>query len=115
MDTAVTGGRSASFADIVGAPGPNPEHAEALMLFGQFVGGWDVEAKQHTPDGKTQTLHGEWHFFWVLEGRAIQDVIMTPPRAQRDPTRWAMGDYQTAIRFLRPSDGPLDVAAVSPP
>ncbi|OLC54588.1 MAG: hypothetical protein AUH85_11410 [Chloroflexi bacterium 13_1_40CM_4_68_4] len=115
MDTSVSRGLSASFADIVGARGPHPEHAKALMLFGQFVGGWDVEAKVHTPDGKTQTVRGEWHFFWALEGRAIQDVIISPPRAERDPSRWALGDYQTAIRILHPADGTWDVTAISPP
>ncbi|TMG32371.1 MAG: hypothetical protein E6H94_11970 [Chloroflexi bacterium] len=62
--------------DIVGATGPHAEHAEALMLFGQFVGGWDVESHQYAPDGAERTLRGEWYFFWALEGRAIQDVIV---------------------------------------
>jgi hypothetical protein len=101
--------------NIIGARGPNPEHADALMLFGQFVGSWDVDARQILPDGRERELHGEWHFFWVLEGRAIQDVIMTPGRAERDASKWAMGDYQTAIRFYRPSDGTWDVTAISPP
>jgi len=29
---------------------------------------------------------GEWHFGWVLEGRAIQDVILAPPREERHRT-----------------------------
>ena len=106
---------SAGIADIIGAPGPNPEYADALMLFGQFVGGWDVDARVHAPDGTVRTLRGEWHFFWVLEGRAIQDVILTPVRNERDPAKWKMGDYQTAIRFYRPEDGTWDVTAISPP
>src|SRR2546423_8598734 len=108
-------GRSASFAEIVGADGPNAEHADELMLFGQFVGSWDVAAKQFAADGTSKTLHGEWHFFWALEGRAIQDVIISPPRSERDGTRWAMGDYQTAIRFFRPADRTWAATAISPP
>src|SRR5207253_820420 len=92
----------------------HPEHAGALMLFGQFVGSWDVAAKQFAGDGTERSLRGEWHFFWALEGRAIQDVILTPPRGERDPSVWRMGDYQTALRFYRPADGTWDVTAISP-
>ena len=112
QDAVVT--RRPSAAEIIGAIGPNPEHREALMLFGQFVGSWDVDATQRTPDGRSQRVRGEWHFFWVLEGRAIQDVILTPPRGERDPNKWRMGDYQTALRFYRPEDGTWDVTAISP-
>ena len=102
-------------AEIIGASGPNPEYANELMLFGQFVGAWDVAARVHAQDGTTKELRGEWHFFWVLEGRAIQDVILTPRRSERDPSKWKMGDYQTAVRFYRPEDGTWDVTAISPP
>ena len=102
-------------AEIVGASGPHPAHADALMLFGQFVGSWDVESHQRTPDGRERTMRGEWHFFWALEGRAIQDVIIAPPRSERDARTWLMGDYQTAIRFYRPAEGTWDVTAISPP
>jgi hypothetical protein len=106
--------RRPTFEEIAGASGPHPEHAAALMLFGQFVGSWDVSARQIAPDGTERTLRGEWHFFWALEGRAIQDVILTPPRGERDPARWRMGDYQTALRFFHPADGTWDVTAISP-
>ena len=106
----------ATLEEILGASGPNAEYADALMLFGQFVGSWDVEAKQFAPDGQTRTVRGEWHFFWVLEGRAIQDVIVSPPRNVRDGARWkGGGDYQTAIRYYRPADDSWDVTAISPP
>jgi len=105
----------ADIGEIVGATGPHPEYADALMLFGQFVGSWDVAARIRAPDGTTRTMRGEWHFFWVLEGRAIQDVILTPVRSERDATKWKMGDYQTAIRFYQPEDGSWDVTAISPP
>ena len=101
-------------AEIIGANGPNPEYRDELMLFGQFVGSWDVDATQFSPDGRSVPMKGEWHFFWALEGRAIQDVILTPPRGERDALKWRMGDYQTALRFYRPDDGTWDVTAISP-
>ena len=50
------------------------------MLFGQFVGAWDVDVTNIAADGTKQEFKGEWHFGWVLEGRAIQDVWVVPPR-----------------------------------
>ena len=42
-------------------------NAEGLELYGQFVGSWDVESSLQG--------RGEWHFEWILGGRAVQDVI----------------------------------------
>jgi hypothetical protein len=115
-DRLATAPRSApaTVEQILGARGPHPAHANALMTFGQFVGSWDVEATTHAPDGTTRTLLGEWHFFWVLEGRAIQDVILTPRRPERDARNWGEGDYQTAIRIYHPATDSWDVIAISP-
>jgi hypothetical protein len=61
----------------LGADGPLPELKEKLMLFGQFVGDWDIiEARYPQPDGTEIMRKGEIHFGWVLDGRAIQDVWM---------------------------------------
>ena len=38
--------KTSRLADALVAYGPNPEHADALMLFGQFVGEWDFPADQ---------------------------------------------------------------------
>jgi hypothetical protein len=69
----------------LGAVGPEPEMREKLMLFGQFVGDWEiVEARYPQPDGTEIKKNGEIHFGWILDGRAVQDVWMihegTPPR-----------------------------------
>jgi hypothetical protein len=61
--------------DLLAADGPAPELAEELMLFGRFVGAWDVEMTEYAEDGSTRVREGEWHFGWVLGGRAIQDVL----------------------------------------
>ena len=55
----------------------DPSLEEKLMLFGQFVGDWDiVEARYTQADGTEVKLKGEVHFGWILGGRAIQDVWM---------------------------------------
>jgi hypothetical protein len=56
------------------ASGPDPRLEKELMLFGQFVGSWDVDVTNIEPDGSQLELKGEWHFGWVLQGKAIMDV-----------------------------------------
>ncbi len=59
------------------ASGPLAEHREQLMLFGQFVGSWDLDSKWYAQDRVARTARGEWHFQWILGGRGIQDAIFT--------------------------------------
>ena len=44
------------------------------MLFGQFIGNWEIEARYSQPDGTDIRRRGEVHFRWILNGLAIQDV-----------------------------------------
>ena len=88
-DAVVT--RRPGVAEIIGATGPNPKHRDALMLFGQFVGAWDVDWGAFDADGaQSATERGEWVFGWVLEGRAVQDVWILPRRSLR-PRRQRRG------------------------
>jgi hypothetical protein len=59
------------------AEGPHPDHAEELMLFGRLIGSWDIEITSIDPEGARRSLVAEWHFAWALEGRAVQDVLIT--------------------------------------
>jgi len=81
--------------------GPHPDLADKLARFGQFVGSWDVEFTDYLPDGSTQTVKGEAHFGWALEGRAIVDVWILPRRELRAEMPGA-GDYGITIRFYDP-------------
>lgn len=61
----------------LGAWRPNPEFREKLSLFGQFVGNWDILENRFIEDDGTETVqHGELHWGWILDGRAVQDVWM---------------------------------------
>ena len=87
-------------AEALAADGPHPEHAEALMLFGRFVGEWDFDWVAYDRDGEQSSAErGEWIFDWVLEGRAVQDVWIVPAR-----------EYGTTIRVYDPR---LDVWLVT--
>jgi hypothetical protein len=80
------------------APGPHPGLAGEMKLFGQFVGSWELDVTWHEGAHAGQTAKGEWHFAYVLEGRAIEDVWIVPSRAERlrgaEPYEWG-----TTLRF----------------
>ena len=97
------------------ADGPFHEYADKLMLFGRLVGAWDIDGRNFNPEGQViKEQQGEWHFGWVLEGRAIQDVILAPPRAERRKTGASADDYGTAIRFYDPRIDAWRVTAITP-
>ncbi|MDR3416868.1 MAG: hypothetical protein P4L83_11840 [Nevskia sp.] len=92
------------FLEALHAAGPDPQHAEALQLYGRFVGSWNLELSDYFADGAIDQSEGEWHFGWVLQGRAIQDVWIAPPgprRNQGPPAGYPLR-YGTTIRMYQP-------------
>jgi hypothetical protein len=88
--------------EALGSDGPHPDLGPKLQLFGQFVGSWDVEITNYKADGSREVVQGEWHFGWVLEGRAIQDVWIAPKRSLRETANGVTGDYGATLRFYDP-------------
>jgi hypothetical protein len=83
--------------------GPAAEHREALMLFGQFVGSWDVELVSMIP-GEEGRFDGEWHFAWILQGRGVQDVWIVPKRRFGRPGRGRpQYEYGSTVRIYDPA------------
>jgi hypothetical protein len=85
------------------AEGPHSSYRDKLKLFGQFVGVWDLDVIFYDEDGKI-VYHqpGEWSFAYVLDGWAIQDVLVYPNQEdglQNSPGRWRIG---TTLRFYDP-------------
>jgi hypothetical protein len=110
-----TASYSSEMIEALAADGPFHEYADKLMLFGRLVGAWDIEGRHFSAEGQvTKEQRGEWHFDWVLEGRAIQDVILTPPRDERRRTGAPADDYGTAIRFYDPRIDAWRVTALTP-
>jgi hypothetical protein len=112
---AVTKTRTASaMIEALQADGPLSEHAEKLALFGRLVGSWDIEGRFFDPDGTvTRESTGEWHFGWVLEGRVIQDVIISPPREGREPGQ-SSKEYGTTIRAYDPKIDGWRISFIAP-
>jgi hypothetical protein len=84
------------------AAGPVAGLEEKLRLYGQFVGQWEFDVVNYPENAPKTTGTGEWNFAWVLDGRAVQDVWITPPRGKRDRSQSARGGYGTTIRFYDP-------------
>ena len=105
-----------SMLDVLGAPGPLPEHASRLMLYGRFVGAWEGTVVVYRRDGTQRTESCEVLFGWVLEGRAIQDVWIAPARRDRsDPGRDATRDmFGTTIRVYDPGHDAWQVTWIEP-
>ena len=68
---------------VLDAPGRSNELTDGEDVYGWLVGGWEATVYDYSADGAARESIGEWHFGWVLEGRAIQDVFIAPHRSQR--------------------------------
>jgi len=93
---------SAGLIAALRADGPAPDRAAELRLYGQFIGDWKAEIVAHTPDGVRHEGHGEIHFGWVLQGRAIQDVWIIDRRPGTPVMPVAGNWYGTTIRVYDP-------------
>jgi hypothetical protein len=94
------------FLAALAAGGPESGHTQAMQLFGQFVGSWKHTWRQI--GGHPGSGSGEWHFGWVLQGRAVQDVFIA---YNDDGTLY---DYGTTIRAYDPASGVWNVAYCGP-
>jgi hypothetical protein len=95
---------SFAFLDCLSAGGPSADRAGNMDLYGWLVGSWDLDVTRFLADGTRRRRAGDWHFGWVLEGRAIQDVWVVPPRgSQRQGDAAAnVNVYGTTLRVYDP-------------
>ena len=102
------------FVAALHAAGPAPDRAEALALYGQFIGDWKTDIVAHTADGVRHEGRGEIHFGWVLRGRAIQD-IWTIDRPSGAPVMPVAGNWHgTTIRVYDPALGAWRIYWIDP-
>ena len=94
--------------------GPAPDRAEALSLYGQFVGDWRTDILAYTPDGARHEGHGEIHFGWVLQGRAVQDVWIIDRRPDAPAMPVTGNWYGTTIRVYDPALGAWRIYWIDP-
>ena len=88
-----------SLLSVLGSPARSNELTDREDIYGWLVGGWEATVYDYAADGTARESSGEWHFGWVLEGRAIQDVWIAPPRSQRNKTLSKQYNrYGTSVR-----------------
>jgi hypothetical protein len=88
----------------------------AYRLYERLRGDWDVTVVDHLADGTRHTGSGEWHFDWVLDGRAMQDVWISPPRGARQPgvRVRSLDRYGTTVRYFDPALAAWRVVWINP-
>jgi hypothetical protein len=93
-----------AFLDALGADGPAADRAGKMDLYGRFVGSWELDVMQFSEDGSERRRKGEWHFGWALEGRAVQDVWIVPPRGElrHGDAASNVNTYGTTLRVYDP-------------
>ena len=91
------------FIDALAAPGPHPVLGAHAETYGRFIGSWEGELRSHMLAGPPSRASIEVHFSWALEGRAVQDVWITPARKDRGRPGGAPLDwYGTTLRVFDP-------------
>jgi hypothetical protein len=105
MVTTSRAGLGTAFQVAITATERSPEIPEAADTYGWLVGGWALEARHYKGvDVSARGITGEVHFAWALEGRAIQDVWIMPPRSERTPeTDKTNNMYGTTLRVWDPA------------
>lgn len=93
------------FVSALVASGRSPEIPESEDVYGWLVGSWELDVLHYkTVDLASRNIKGEVHFCWVLEGRAIQDIWIMPPLADRQRQRDNTNNmYGTTLRIWDPA------------
>ena len=69
-------------------------------IYDWLIGSWNVEAIDYL-EKEIIKSQGEWHFSYVLEGRAVQDVWIAPKRSLRtDNLKQPRNRYGSTIRYF---------------
>lgn len=104
-----------SFIAALHAEGPAADRADRMGLYAWLIGRWDMDVIAHGEHGVRPCGRGEIHFGWVLEGRAIQDVWITPPRgaARLEPPP-PVAFYGTTLRVYDPGIDAWHILWVDP-
>jgi hypothetical protein len=97
------------------APGRSPEIPESADAYGWLVGSWELDVYDYNIDSAVRRSKGEVHFGWVLEGRAVQDVWIMPPRSERTANLGKTGNRcGTTLRVWDPSIEAWRVTWINP-
>jgi len=118
----------AAFSADASTPAIPEEFARALIsaersseitpaedLYAELLGIWDVDVRDRQDNGSFRSSRGEWLFVRTLEGRAVQDVWINPPRGERrsDGDK-SVNRYGTTVRTFDPNARRWQVTFLNP-
>jgi hypothetical protein len=109
------------FVDAFLARGPHPSLGSHADTYGRLIGSWTGEVRVHPIDAPAVTTSAEIHFAWALDGRAVQDVWITPSLPDRasgrsvSPELYGTGLYGTTLRVFNPQSESWRVVWWDPP
>jgi len=90
------------FPDVLSMNGPHPSLGAHAETYGRVIGSWTGEIHNHMVAPPTSASI-EVHFGWVLDGRAVQDVWITPSRTDRAAgTAGSLRWFGTTLRVFDP-------------
>ena len=95
------------FIETLTSSGKSAELPEAYNYFGKLIGSWKLDYTDHNI---ACSVKGEWHFSWVLEGMAVQDVIILPSRETKTQPPHPLTEYGTTLRIYNPDTHTWDIA-----
>lgn len=105
---------SRALCDALVTDSPSPDRADALALYAPILGSWIGRVVHHDLGGLEVSC--ELHCSWILEGRALQDVWITPRRGERPAEGLPPGAdwYGTTLRVYQPRRDAWDVTWTDP-
>src|SRR5689334_9216458 len=89
------------FFDSLIGDGPHPSLGRHADTYGRLIGSWRGALHAYPVTGEAVHSSAEVHFAWALDGRAVQDVWITPSRADRAANvRAGREMYGTTLRVF---------------
>ena len=103
------------FIETLAAKGPHPSLGVHAETYARIVGSWSGELSRHQNGKRIATASVEAHFGWVLEGRAVQDVWITPARTERQASAGTgVNWYGSTLRVFEPVTGAWNTVWTDP-
>jgi hypothetical protein len=94
---------SHSFFEAAVASRPHPSLGAHADTYGRVIGSWRGEIFNHMVSPPTRGSI-EVHFAWALDGRAVQDVWITPARGDGQARAAPLDWYGTTLRVFDPKN-----------
>jgi len=98
--TSITSQENVDFLAALSSSPPSSNIPESANAYDFLVGSWDLDVLHYWAQNVADRgIKAEVHAGWVLEGRAVQDVWIMPPRSERTgqlDTKFNM--YGTTLR-----------------